>query len=94
MLKKFVKGSNFSLLKQSIEEGINCSVFGLNIGEKLALLDDSAFLFYVVDSVDNAGQILEKFLDMGRTPLFLSDSINPLSSEFETQDKLVESLLK
>ena len=62
MLKKFVKGSNFSLLKQSIEEGINCSVFGLNIGENLALLDDSAFLFYVVDSVDNAGQILEKFL--------------------------------
>jgi len=92
MLKKFVSGGNFDLLKQSIEDGYNCSVFGLNVGEKLALLEDSAFLFYIVESVDMASTLIDKFVDMGRIPYFLSDTISPLSSEFETTDKIVEVL--
>ena len=51
MIEKFIKGGNFNLLQKSIEDGENCSIFGLNIGEKLALLEDSAFLFYIVDNL-------------------------------------------
>ena len=83
MFDKFFKGGNFSLLKTSVENGDNCSIFGLNMGEKLALLSDSAILFYVVDSVESASNVMDKFVDMGRAPYLLTDCINPLSSEFE-----------
>ena len=92
MLSKFIKGGNFHLLKQSIEEGVNCSVFGLNMGEKLALLDDSAFLFYVVDGADNASLVFDKLLELGKTPCLLANAIDPLSSEFESTQKIVEML--
>ncbi len=92
MFDKFFKNGNFSLLKSSVENGENCSVFGLNIGEKLALLSDSAILFYVVDSVENASIIMDKFVDMGRKPYLLTEYINPLSSEFETPNKELEFL--
>ena len=82
------------MLKASIENGDACSVFGLNIGEKLALLEDSVFLFYVVDSVDSAGIILEKLCDMGRSPVFLGDTVDPFSSEFETSHHIIETLTK
>ena len=94
MFDKFFKDGNFSLLRNSIENGDNCSVFGLNIGEKLALLGDSASLFYVVDSVENASIVMDKFVDMGRTPYLLTDAINPLSSEFEKCDKELEFLFR
>ena len=64
MFDKFLKDGNFSLLKSAIENGDNCSVFGLNTGEKLALLSDSASLFYVVDSVENASAVMDKFVDI------------------------------
>ncbi len=94
MFDKFLKDGNFSLLKASIENGDNCSVFGLNMGEKLALLNDSAILFYVVDSVENASNVIDKFVDMGRTPYLLTEAINPLSSEFEKCDKELEFLYR
>ena len=92
MFDKFIKSGNFKLLQNSIENGDNISVFGLNIGEKLALLDSSANIFYVVDSVDNASIIYDKFKDMGRNPCIIKDNINPLSSEFEDCYELIENL--
>jgi len=92
MIDKFLKNGNFKLLKNAIDEGYNCSVFGLNIGEKLALLDNSAFLFYVVDNLDNASIVLEKFADMGRKAILFQDIITPLSSEFENINKFIETL--
>lgn len=94
MFDKFFKGGNFSLLKTSVENGDNCSIFGLNMGEKLALLSDSAILFYVVDSVESASNVMDKFVDMGRAPYLLTDCINPLSSEFEKCDKELEFLYR
>ena len=94
MFDKFYKTANFSLLKKSIDNGENCSVFGLNIGEKLALLSDSAILFYVVDTVENASIVMDKFVDMGRVPYLLTEDINPLTSEFEKSDKLIEFLYR
>ena len=94
MFDKFFKDGNFSLLKTSVENGDNCSVFGLNIGEKLALLSDSVSLFYVVDSVESASNVMDKFVDMGRSPYLLTDWINPLSSEFEKCDRELEFLYR
>ena len=94
MFDKFYKTGNFSLLKKSLDNGENCSVFGLNIGEKLALLEDSAILFYIVDSVEAASTIMDKFVDMGRIPYMLTEDINPLTSEFEKSDKLMEFLYR
>ena len=94
MFDKFYKTANFSLLKKSLDNGENCSVFGLNIGEKLALLEDSAILFYVVDSVESASVMMDKFVDMGRSPYMLTEDINPLTSEFEKSDKLIEFLYR
>ena len=89
-----MKGGNFSLLKESIENGENCSVFGLNIGERLALLEDSAFLFYVVDGEESACEVMEKLTDMGRMPHLLNDTIDELSSEFDSYESTIELLNK
>ena len=94
MIEKFLKNSNYKLLMDAISEGYNTSVFGLNNGEKLALLDSSAFLFYVVESLDGIEDIRDKFIDMGRTPCILSDSLSPLSSEFEDTSHILEILSK
>ena len=82
MLRKFIKSGNYKLLLDSIEEGYNCSVFGLNIGEKLALVENSAFLFYVVESLDDVTPIYEKLTSLGRKCAVLSDFINIFTSEF------------
>jgi len=84
VFSKFIRGGNFELLKSSIEEGINTSVFGLNLGEKLALVGDSAFLFYVVESEDNAATVIEKLQGMGRAPRFMGNVLDPLDSDFES----------
>ncbi|MGN0960576.1 MAG: transcription-repair coupling factor [Christensenellales bacterium] len=94
MLNKFLKNSNFKLLKEAVENGDNCSVFGLNKGEKLALLENSAFLFYVVESIDGIEELFSNLCDIGRTPLILKDFISPLSSEFEQSQNILETLAK
>ena len=92
MLEKYLRKGNFHSLMQSVENGENCSVFGLNIGEKLALVEDSAFLFYVAENLEKASAINEKLLDLGRRSIVLQDFINPLSSEFESPEKILEIL--
>lgn len=94
MIDKFLKNSNFKLLCDAINEGYNCSVFGLNKGEKLALLDSSEFLFYVVDTLDGVDDLREKMVDLGRTPLILREYISPLSSEFEKCEIILGTLYK
>ena len=92
MFDKFIRGGNYARLKNSIEEGKNISVFGLNLGEKLALFEDSAFLFYVVENEDSALQVIECLHDIGKHPLFLSNALDPLDIEFESSEKVVSIL--
>lgn len=92
MIEKYLGNGNFRGLINSIEDGENCSVFGLNIGEKLALVEDSAFLFYVVPSLDMASEVLDKLLLLGRKAILFSEHITPLSSEFEPYDGILERL--
>ena len=94
MIEKFIRNSNFKLLKNAIENGENCSVFGLNRGEKLALLDDSTFLFYVVESLDGIEELKDTFVAMGRSPIIINDFITPLSSEFQSSQEVIEILYK
>jgi len=82
MIEKFLTNSNYKLLFDAVENGDNCSVFGLNIGEKLALVEDSAFLFYIVDSLDNVNDIYDKLSALGRSCEILTNNITPLTSEF------------
>ena len=91
-MKRFLNKGNFSLLLDSIESGENVSVFGLNIGEKLALVEDSAFLFYVVESLDKVNEVFDKLTALGRTCEILTDYLSPLSSEFLTADKYIQVL--
>ena len=93
MLDKFLSG-NFKLLKSAIEDGENVSVFGLNLGEKLALLEDSAFLFFVVEDSDKIIEVCEKFEALGRTCEYLNETISPLSSEFQGFEKIINVLHK
>ncbi len=91
MFEKFLSG-NFKLLKDAIESGEDISVFGLNIGEKIALLDDSAFLFFVVENEDKIIDICDKFNDMGRFCQYISSPLTPMNSEFESSEKVMAIL--
>ena len=59
-MRRFLQNGTYRLLIDSIENGDNVSVFGLNLGEKLALVNDSAFLFYVVESLDKVNDVCDK----------------------------------
>lgn len=89
MFDKFLSG-NFKLLQNSIASGENVSVFGLGLGEKLALVEDSAFLFYVVPSMDGITPIVDKLSALGRTCGVLTQYITPLSDEFDNSQKILE----
>lgn len=91
MFEKFLSG-NFKLLKDAIESGEDTSVFGLNIGEKIALLDDSAFLFFVVENEDKIIDVCDKFNDMGRVCEYISSPLTPMNSEFESSEKIMAIL--
>ena len=60
MLEKFLNDGNFKNLITSIENGDKCSVFGLNLGEKLALVKDSANLFFVCEHINSVYEVEEK----------------------------------
>ncbi len=93
MIDKFVSG-NFKYLKNAIDSGENVSVFGLNLGEKLALLDTSAFLFFVVENEDQILEIVDKLEGLGRVCDYISAPISPLDSEFNSCDKVLATLNK
>ena len=93
MFEKYLSG-NYLLLKNSIKNGENVSVFGLNIGEKIALVDTSAFLFYVVDNLDKIWDIKDKLEALGRNCEVLTDTITPTTSEFSSSDKILKILNK
>ena len=92
MIEKYLRNGNFRGLIDSINNGENCSVFNLNIGEKLALIEDSAFVFYVVPSLDTANEVLDKLILLGKKAILFNEFITPLSSEFETYEKILENL--
>lgn len=93
MIDKFVSG-NFKYLKNAIDSGENVSVFGLNLGEKLALLDTSAFLFFVVENEDQILEIVDKLEGLGRVCDYISAPISPLDSEFNSCEKVLATLNK
>lgn len=93
MFEKFLSG-NFKHLINAINDGEDISVFGLNLGEKLALLDTSAFLFFVVDSEDKIMEVLEKMESLGRTCDYITTPITPLDSEFKPSDKILSTINK
>ena len=82
MITKFIKDGNFKLLLSSIENGDNCSVFGLNMGEKLALIEDCAKLFFVVSNPDDIPIIYDKLSRLGKNVEILNEPINIFTSEF------------
>lgn len=92
MLEKYLNNSNFKLLLSSIEAGENCSVFGLNIGEKLALVEDSANLFYIVENFEQANVVYDKLSLIGRKCGILTEPITPLTSEFSKFEKTLKVL--
>lgn len=92
MIEKFLNSSNFHTLHKALEDGYNCSVFGLNKGEKLALLEDSAFLFYVTEGLDGVEELRDMFSSLGRSSEVLCDYLSPLSSPFETPKRILEIL--
>ena len=94
MFEKFIGNSNLKLLCNAVEDGINCSVFGLNQGEKLALANKGAKLFYVVENLDAVNVVYEKLSALGRTCEILTDSINVFSSEFVATSKTITILNK
>jgi len=93
-MKRFIGNGNFRLLIDSIENGENVSIFGLNIGEKLALVEDSAFLFYVVESLDKVNEVLDKLTALGRNCEVITEYINPFTSEFFSFEKILSVLTK
>lgn len=93
MFEKFVSG-NFRLLNNAVSEGEDISVFGLNLGEKLALLEDSAFLFFVVENEDKILEVANKLEMLGRTCEYITNVITPNSSEFEAYEKNLSILNK
>ncbi len=94
MIEKFLGNSNYKVLLQSVENGDNVSVFGLNIGEKLALLEDSAILFYVVENADHLPVVVEKLESLGRSVGIISEQIDCFTSEFYDYKPVLSTLCK
>ena len=94
MFEKFLNDGNFKNLISSIENGDNCSVFGLNLGEKLALVKDSAFLFFVCENINKVYEVEEKLSSLGRKCEILTDCINVLTDEFTQFDKTLKTLYR
>lgn len=93
-MKRFLNQGTYKLLIESIENGDNVSVFGLNLGEKLALVEDSAFLFYVVESLDKVNDVYDKLTALGRTCEILTECISPFTSEFTSSETIIKILSK
>ena len=93
-MKRFLNQGTYKLLIDSVENGDNVSVFGLNLGEKLALVEDSAFLFYVVESLEKINDVQDKLTMLGRNCEVLTDTITPLTSEFINIENYVKVLSK
>lgn len=94
MVERFLGSSNYKLLYNAIEDGENVSVFGLNIGEKLALIEDSAFVFYIAQNLENASIVQDKLISLGKRVALLSSNIDPFTSEFVKCDNTIEILAK
>ncbi len=94
MFRRFMDNGNFRLLLECIEAGENCSVFGLNRGEKLASCESANFLFYVVSSVDEITPIYDSLLSLNKRCEILTTPINFFSSEFAKADDLLRVLFK
>lgn len=85
---------NFRLLLDTIEAGENSSVFGLNRGEKLAVVDGANFLFYVVDNIDEITPIYESLMSLGKRCEILTQPMDIFSSEFASAEVLLKTLYK
>lgn len=94
MFSKFLGKGNFRLLLDTIEAGENSSVFGLNRGEKLAVVDGANFLFYVVDNIDEITPIYESLMSLGKRCEILTQPMDIFSSEFTSAEVLLKTLYK
>ena len=94
MFTRFMGDGNFKLLLNSVNNGENCTVFGLNKGEKLAVVEGANFLFYIVDSVDNLNPIYDSLVSLGRKCEILCEPLNIFSSEFTSSEKILRTLYK
>ncbi len=92
MFRKFMENGNFRLLLESVEAGENCSVFGLNIGEKLATTESADFLFYVVGDIDDTVMIEERLVAMGRKCAVLPQVIDVFLGKFSNFDQILKTL--
>lgn len=92
MFRKFMANGNFRLLLESVEAGENCSVFGLNIGEKLAITEGADFLFYVVGDIDDTVAIEERLEAMGRKCAVLPKVIDAFSGKFANFEQMLKVL--
>lgn len=92
MFRKFMRNGNFRTLLESIEAGENCSVFGLNIGEKLTLTEGANCLFYVVGNIDDTNIVCEKLEALGRKCAVLTTPIDFFSSDFSSSHDLIKVL--
>lgn len=94
MFTRFMGDGNFKILLNSINDGENCTVFGLNKGEKLAVVESANFLFYIVDSVDNLNPIYDSLTALGRRCEILCEPLNIFSSEFTSSEKILRTLYR
>lgn len=92
MFRKFMGNGNFRLLLESVEAGENCSVFGLNIGEKLATTEGADFLFYVVGDIDDTVAIEERLWAMGRKCAIMPKVIDLFSGKFSNFEQVLKVL--
>lgn len=94
MFTRFMGEGNYKLLLDSISNGEDCTVFGLNRGEKLAVVEGANFLFYIVDSVDNLNPVYDSLVALGRKCDIYCEPLNIFSSEFASSEKVLKTLYR
>ena len=96
MLTKLLdKNSVLSSLIESLESGHNISVFGCNIGEKLAILNEiESFIFFVANDKEEAVKINNLLLDLRLRSAVLDSVINYSTNEFFDKGEFIDVLSK
>ncbi|MBO7218469.1 MAG: hypothetical protein J6V40_00635, partial [Clostridia bacterium] len=96
MLTKLLdKNSVLSSLISSIENGNNVSVFGCNIGEKLAILTEiESFIFFVANDKEEAVKVNNLLLDLRLRSCVLDSVITYKTNEFFDKGEFIDILSK
>lgn len=96
MLTKLLdKNSVLSALISSIESGHNVSVFGCNIGEKLAILNEvEGFIFFVANDKEEAVKVNNLLLDLKLRSAVLDSVITYKTNEFFDKSEFIDVLTR